>query len=135
MDLNLALVALLIAIAAAAIVWGVLNGRRAAELTALVAQRDASGARLQEELLAARQECARVGAQLEAARAAAAEKITLLEGTDTRLREAFAALSADALKRNNESFLQLARTADFEPRGRKVLLQRRLHRRLVFHDE
>jgi len=110
-DLNLAPVALLIAIAAAAIVWGVLHGRRAAELTALVAQRDASGARLQEELLAARQECARVGAQLEAARAAAAEKITLLEGTDTRLREAFAALSADALKRNNESFLQLARTS------------------------
>jgi DNA recombination protein RmuC len=40
-----------------------------------------------------------------------AEKITLLEGTDARLREAFAALSADALKRNNESFLQLARTS------------------------
>ena len=42
---------------------------------------------------------------------AAAEKISLLEGTDARLREAFAALSADALKRNNESFLQLARTS------------------------
>ena len=62
-------------------------------------------------MLAARQECARVGAQLDAARAAAAEKISLLEGTEARLREAFAALSADALKRNNESFLQLARTS------------------------
>ena len=110
-DLNLALMALLIAIAAAAVAWGVLQGRRAAELAALVTQRDASTARVQEELLAARQEGARVGAQLEAARAAAAEKISLLEGTDARLREAFAALSADALKRNNESFLQLARTS------------------------
>ena len=66
-DLNLALMALLIAIAAAAVAWGVLQERRAAELAALVAQRDTSTARVQEELLAARQECARVGAQLDRA--------------------------------------------------------------------
>src|ERR1700741_4354193 len=32
-------------------------------------------------------------------------------------------------------FLQLAGAADIETRGRKVLLQRRLRRRLVFDDE
>ena len=36
---------------------------------------------------------------------------TLSRDQMTRLREAFAALSADALKRNTESFLQLARTS------------------------
>jgi DNA recombination protein RmuC len=110
-DLYPAVLALALAAAAGAIVWALLQGRRAAELSATVAQRDSVCARVQEDLLAARQECARVGAELEAVRRAAAEKIGLLDNTEVRLREAFAALSADALKRNNESFLQLARTS------------------------
>jgi DNA recombination protein RmuC len=103
--------ALSLAAAAAAVVWGVVQGRRAAELSAALRQRDAAGAQLHQDLVAARQECARLGAQLEAAQASAAERISLLEGAETRLREAFAALSADALERNNASFLQLARTS------------------------
>jgi DNA recombination protein RmuC len=98
-------------LAVAATAWSVMQGRRASELRALLSQREATFAHLQQELSAARQECARVGAQLEAAQSAAAEKISLLEGTESRLREAFAALSASALKQNNESFLQLARTS------------------------
>jgi DNA recombination protein RmuC len=106
-----AVLAVVLATAAASVVWGILQGRRAAELSAIVALRDAASARIQADLLAARQECARVGAELEAVRAAAADKIGLMEKGELRLREAFTALSADALKRNNESFLQLARSS------------------------
>jgi DNA recombination protein RmuC len=94
-----------------AIVWSVMQGRRAVELRSLLAERDAMFGRLQQDLIAARQECARVGAQLEAAQAAATEKLALLQGAENRLREAFSALSSDALKQNNESFLHLARAS------------------------
>lgn len=74
-------------------------------------RREASFTHLQQDLVSAREECARVGAQLEAARATSAEKLALLQGAELRLREAFSALSSEALKHNNESFLQLARTS------------------------
>jgi DNA recombination protein RmuC len=105
------LAALALGVAAGAVVWAVLQGRRAAELRALLASRDSNFAALQDDLMAARQECARVGAQLEAVRAASAEKVALLQDTETRLREGFSALSSAALKANNESFLQLARAS------------------------
>jgi DNA recombination protein RmuC len=95
----------------AAVAWSVMQSRRAAELRALLGQREATFTRVQQELSAARQECARVGAQLEAAQSAAAEKIAMLQGAESRLRDAFAALSSAALKQNNESFLQLAKTS------------------------
>src|SRR5687767_3090649 len=54
----------------------------------------------------------------------------MLESTESRLREAFASLSSDALQRNNEAFLQLARasmgefrqaaTADLEGRHKAL---------------
>jgi len=50
-------------------------------------------------------------AQLEAERRAAADKLATLDQARASLRESFAALSADALRHNNESFLQLARTS------------------------
>jgi DNA recombination protein RmuC len=60
---------------------------------------------------------ARAGAQrasLEATlaheRAAAAEKISLLTDVELRFRETFQALSGEALRQNNQSFLELART-------------------------
>ena len=106
-----AIAGIALGLAFGAIVWSVLQARRASELRTLLAEREALFARLQQDLIAARQECARVGAQLEAAEAAAAEKIALLQGAEGRLRDAFAALSSDALKRNNESFLQLARAS------------------------
>ncbi len=43
-------------------------------------------------------------------RALAAERATLHEHTDTKLRETFQALSAEALKTNNRAFLDLAET-------------------------
>jgi DNA recombination protein RmuC len=102
---------LALGVAVGAVVWSLLQSRRVAELRALISEREALFVQLHRDLAAAREECARAGAQLEAARAAAAEKISLLQGTEARLREAFSALSSEALKQNNESFLQLARAS------------------------
>jgi DNA recombination protein RmuC len=92
-----------------ALAWSLVQSRRVSELQALLRAREATFAQLQTDLGTAREECARVTAQLDAARGAAAEKLALLQGAETRLREAFSALSSEALKQNNESFLQLAR--------------------------
>jgi len=54
---------------------------------------------------------ARQGAELESERRGAAEKLALLDAAERKLREAFQSLSAEALRSNNQSFLDLARTA------------------------
>ena len=59
---------------------------------------------------------ARLEAELDAARRAADDQRAALTATDARLREAFAALSRDALKENAATFLQ---TADLTLRGRQ----------------
>jgi DNA recombination protein RmuC len=53
-------------------------------------------------------ELARLGAQLEAARATALEREALVERADERLRETFGSLAGEALSRNNEAFVALA---------------------------
>jgi len=60
---------------------------------------------------AALQDKAALAAALEAERRAAAEKVALLKDAETKLRDAFAALSSEALKQNSESFLQLAKAS------------------------
>lgn len=60
---------------------------------------------------AALQQKAALAAQLDAERRASAEKIALLEDAEAKLRNAFSALSSEALKQNSESFLQLARAS------------------------
>ena len=54
--------------------------------------------------------CARLETRMESERKAAAEKLALMAQAETRFKDAFQALSASALKSNNESFLELART-------------------------
>jgi DNA recombination protein RmuC len=109
--LSAAVVGVTLGLAVVGVLWSVMQARRTAELRGLLAQREAAFVQLQQDLSAARHECARVGAQLEAAQSSAAEKIALLQGAEVRLREAFSALSAAALQQNNESFLQLARAS------------------------
>src|SRR5581483_621732 len=81
---------------------------------ARVARLENCGARLAEAeaeiaaLRSLREERARLAAELEAERRSSAEKVALLAQAETRLREAFAALSAEALRHNDQSFLQLA---------------------------
>ena len=60
------------------------------------------------DLAAVRDRATRTAAELDAERRASGEKVALLERAEATLREAFAALSAEALQRNGESFLQLA---------------------------
>ena len=65
----------------------------------------------QQEVAALREQQARVLAQAQAERVAAGEKQALLEATEIKLREAFGALSAEALRHNSQSFLELAKTS------------------------
>jgi DNA recombination protein RmuC len=60
---------------------------------------------------AALQEKAALAASLDAERRNAAEKLALLKDAEAKLRDTFAALSADALEQNTHRFLQLARTS------------------------
>ncbi len=108
----------------AGLLW--LRGRALAERAALQARaeqaersldearrsqagREALLERLQSEAAELKAQAARLAAQLEAEQAAAAEKLALLEGAEKKLADAFQALSAEALKSNNQSFLELAR--------------------------
>jgi DNA recombination protein RmuC len=85
--------------------------RRVADLQAQTTARDGSIAGLQEQVGALQQERARLMAELDAERRSAAEKLALLEGARDALKESFGALSADALRMNNEAFLQLAKSS------------------------
>ncbi len=100
-----------IGLAIGGLAWIALQARRIGELRGLVAHRDSMLASLQHDLAGARQEYASVAAELAAARQVSAEKLSLLQNAEAKLRDAFSALSADALKHNNEAFLQLARTS------------------------
>ncbi|MGH3770458.1 MAG: DNA recombination protein RmuC [Pseudonocardiaceae bacterium] len=90
--------------------------RRAGESAA--AARDAETARARqchqraeetgERLAAARAELAGVRAALDAQRSAAADRERLLTHREAELKDSFQALSAQALSRNNEAFVQLA---------------------------
>lgn len=60
--------------------------------------------------LAARPAQARLQSSLEKERAVHAERLKVYASADARLRETFQALSAEALKTNNEAFLDLAET-------------------------
>ena len=71
-------------------------------------------------------ELARLEAQHEAESKAAEEKLALLESARDQLKESFQALSSEALSKNNESFLNLARTAleKYQERARGDLEKR-----------
>lgn len=87
---------------------------RSRRATDLERERDAARrdiADVRDQLSEARAQQARLGAQAASERAAAEEKMALLRGAEQQLREAFASLSAEALRRNNQSFLELARAS------------------------
>jgi DNA recombination protein RmuC len=64
--------------------------------------------------LRAERRAAGLAAELNVERRAAAEKIALLDAARDSLKDSFSALSAEALRQNNQSFLQLAGSS-FEP--------------------
>ena len=84
---------------------------KCSRLTALeseIAQRDSRIAILQNEKSELESKRASTETQLEQERLATAEKLALLDQANQKLSDAFKALSADALRNNNQSFLQLA---------------------------
>ena len=96
---TLSLIAL--AVMAVGAVWLVMRARADREVAIVRSQ-------LAAELAATR---ARLEAELAAERKSAAEKVALLQTAEVRLREAFAALSSDALRQNSQSFLDLAKSS------------------------
>ncbi len=99
-------IGLLVALA----VWGFARTAMAQTLTRLAA-RDEADERLHDQVSDARQEQARLAAELDAERRTAAGKLALLQDAEAKLRDAFASLSSEALRQNNDSFLALARTS------------------------
>jgi len=99
-------VGLLVAVA----VWGFARSAMGQAHRQLAAQ-DLAQVRLQQDLSAAQQDRARLGAELEAERSAGGDRLGLLQDAESKLREAFSALSSEALRQNNQSFLALAKTS------------------------
>ncbi|HYD66724.1 DNA recombination protein RmuC [Azospirillum sp.] len=79
------------------------------ELRDGIAQRDRQIAKLQVELAAVRERQAELTTTLSKERMASREKLDLLEKAQAQLSDAFKALSAEALRHNNQSFLDLAK--------------------------
>ena len=94
-------------------VWFVMRAQADREVAVVRSQ-------LGTELAATR---ARLEAELAAERRTASDKLTILRDAEEKLREAFAALSSDALRQNNQSFLDLAKTslAEFQNTARMDL--------------
>jgi DNA recombination protein RmuC len=67
--------------------------------------------RLQHDLMSECEKRAELQAKLEAERSAAVEKLAVINDAKQHLSDAFQALSAEALKSNNQSFLELANSA------------------------
>jgi DNA recombination protein RmuC len=76
----------------------------------LAAERDATNS-VRDDLTQALASRAQLVAELEAERRSAAEKLAVLRDAETKLREAFQALSAEALRGNSLSFLELAKAS------------------------
>lgn len=105
---------------AAGLIFAIAWARKSSEASAASAGADAAAAReraaaLESELVtqraqlgASQQSTAGLAAQLEAERRSATEKLEVLARAQEDLRNSFKALSGDALKASNESFLQLA---------------------------
>jgi len=89
-----------------------------AELRARLDERSARAAALEAELVVCREDRSeshaareRLAAELDLERRSGAEKLALVVGAEAKLREAFQTLSAEALRQNNQSFLDLAKTS------------------------
>ncbi len=102
------------------------QGRSQAEKEQLLESRSKALDALQTQLGQVRQEAVGLRVELEQERAAAAEKLQLVDRAEQGLREAFQALSAEALKSNNRAFLDLARAqlGEFQQGAKSDLEQR-----------
>lgn len=113
---NILLAAAFAAVVAAVITWLAARSRSAAleqRATAAEAQVKAlefDFRRVNDANAELRQKLAALEERVEQERKAAAEKLALLEDAKEKLQAAFQALSGEALKSNNQAFLELAKT-------------------------
>jgi DNA anti-recombination protein RmuC len=122
MDLAAVLVALLTLAAGVGLGWTLARARSAGA----AAERDAARAEtatvrserdeLAQRLRVAEAAATDASARLESEQRSATEKVALLDQAQVQLREAFASLSQDALRKNNQQFLDLA-DAKFKQAG------------------
>ena len=85
--------------------------KRVAQLDAALAVRDQELADARQHTGAVNEQLARATAELGAERRSGSDHLRVLERAEQTLREAFAATSAEALRANSQSFLQLAKTS------------------------
>ena len=85
--------------------------KQIAELQAQLLARDASVSALRQELTGLKEERSRLETTVKKERESAAEKLALLNEAQAKLSDAFRALSAEALKSNNQSFMDLAKAS------------------------
>lgn len=85
--------------------------RRSADLDARLAKTEEESSRHAEKAMASGTQLAQLQSQLDAEKQAAKEKQALLERAEAKLTDTFKALSADALHKSSEQFLQLAKTS------------------------
>lgn len=83
--------------------------KRIPQLEELIAERDGRIEKLQQINSDGQSAIAELKTRMEEERKAAEDKLALLEDARVKLTEAFKSLSADALKSNNQSFLELAK--------------------------
>jgi DNA recombination protein RmuC len=102
------------------------DNRLEGELRQQLTQRESELAQQRDQLSQANTARATAEAQKAAAEKMQAEKLALLNDAQLKLSDAFKALSAEALKSNNQSFLELAKTklAEFQE-GAKGDLEKR----------
>jgi DNA recombination protein RmuC len=86
-------------------------GARIREFQDKADEADDRQARLAADLATAREADARLRAELDAERRNAADKLELLRQAEHQMRDAFAALSSEALRHNSQSFIELARAS------------------------
>jgi DNA recombination protein RmuC len=84
---------------------------RVREALGALAQREAELAALRDKESALAVRCATLQSELESERALFAERQAMLEAARASFADAFKSISADALAKNNQSFLELARAA------------------------
>jgi DNA recombination protein RmuC len=90
-------------------------GLRMAELEQRLSSSLRGAAELQTALTASEAERAALGAALDTERRASAEKLAILETAGASMKETFGSLSAEALQKNNDAFLQLAGVSLVQP--------------------
>jgi DNA recombination protein RmuC len=107
-SITLILLTVLAAAAAAAVAWAIASDRRAADAKRALDAATAALAATRDALAKAQQSEAALRARLDAEQRSAAEKLAVLEQARDSLKDAFAAVSADLLAKNNTRFLELA---------------------------